>query len=76
MAKAAALGGDGALCVHPRQVEAANQAFSPTADQISHAQRVVAAWGTGNAVLLDGRMIDLPIFRRAQGIIAKAEMHS
>ena len=76
IAKAVALGGDGALCIHPRKVEAANQGFSPTVDQISYAKRVVDAWEKGNPNLLDGKMIDLPIFRRAQSVIAKAELLS
>lgn len=76
IAKATALGGDGALCIHPSQVEAANKGFTPTVDQISYAKRVVDAWEKGEVILLDGRMIDLPIFRRAQAIIAKAELLS
>ena len=71
------LGYIGKSCIHPRQVALANAAFQPTADEIAHALRVVAAAreaqqkGIG-AYLVDGRMVDGPFARRAADIVAMA----
>jgi citrate lyase subunit beta/citryl-CoA lyase len=65
-----AMGFTGSVCIHPRQVPIVNQGFSPSAEELAWAERVVAAdeaasrAGLG-AVLLDGRMIDRPIVQRA-----------
>lgn len=60
------LGFEGKLCVHPRQVEIANQVYTPTPEQIDYARRVIeaaeAARAAGRGVCtLDGKMIDAPI---------------
>lgn len=62
-------------CIHPSQLAAVAAAFRPSADQISWAERVLAAAerataeGKG-AVALDGRMIDAPVVARAHRILA------
>ncbi|MGX5832296.1 HpcH/HpaI aldolase/citrate lyase family protein [Mesorhizobium sp. 43Arga] len=69
------LGFAGALAIHPTQVSIFNEAFSPSAQELEWAHRVVAAendaaaQGTG-AFALDGKMIDAPVVRRALEIIA------
>lgn len=69
------LGFIGKSCIHPAQIAAANAAFQPTADEIAHAARVVAAAeraradGVG-AFMVDGRMIDAPFIARAEAILA------
>jgi citrate lyase subunit beta / citryl-CoA lyase len=71
------LGYLGKSCVHPKQVALANEIFSNDALSLATARRIVAAaelaekQGRG-AFLLDGRMIDLPIIRRAQAMLAEA----
>ncbi|WP_304622054.1 HpcH/HpaI aldolase/citrate lyase family protein [Roseomonas cutis] len=71
------LGFRGALIVHPSQVEPLNAAFAPTAAELDWARRVVAgdqaarAEGRG-AFQLDGRMVDPPVVRRAEEILALA----
>ena len=66
-----AMGFTGSVCIHPRQVPIVNCGFSPSAEELAWAERVVAAdeaacrAGLG-AVLLDGRMIDRPIVQRAR----------
>jgi citrate lyase beta subunit len=71
------LGYLGKSCVHPKQVALANEIFSNDALSLATARRIVAAaelaekQGRG-AFLLDGRMIDLPIIRRAQAMLADA----
>ncbi len=72
-----ALGFEGASCINPVQVEPLNQAFSPNEAEIAHAHRVIevdrqaAAEGRG-AVALEGRMIDIPVVRRAERLLARA----
>lgn len=72
-----ALGFAGKLCIHPDQLEAANAAFSPTAQAIAQARRVVAAFEEAEAqglasITLDGAFIDYPIAYAAQRILARA----
>ena len=70
-----AMGFTGSVCIHPRQVPVVNQGFSPTAEELAWAARVVAADkealanGLG-AVRVDGRMIDRPIVERARRWLA------
>jgi citrate lyase subunit beta/citryl-CoA lyase len=62
----------GKLCIHPAQVKAVNDAFSPSAAEVDWARRVTAgaeAHG-GAAFNLDGRMVDLPVIRLAQRTLA------
>lgn len=74
---ARAMGFTGSVCIHPRQVPIVNRGFSPSAEELAWAERVVAAdeaasrAGLG-AVLLDGRMIDRPIVERARRCLAMA----
>ena len=75
--QAAALGYGGKLCIHPTQVPLANEAFQPSADEISWARGVVeaaadaASRGLG-AISHNGAMIDAPVVARAQRILALA----
>lgn len=71
------IGFTGSVCIHPRQVPVVNSGFSPSAQELAWAVRVVeadsAARSAGKgAVLLDGRMIDLPIVDRARAWLAQA----
>jgi citrate lyase subunit beta / citryl-CoA lyase len=74
-AKAKRDGFVGQLAVHPEQVEILNRTFRPTADEVAHAERVVAAFGAGGhagAVALDGRMLDRPHLARAERVLGMA----
>ncbi|RWK87218.1 MAG: CoA ester lyase [Mesorhizobium sp.] len=76
-AQARRLGFAGALAIHPTQVAIFNEAFSPTAQELEWARRVVAAEkdaaGRGLcAFAIDGKMIDPPVVRRAHEILALA----
>jgi citrate lyase beta subunit len=76
---ARALGFDGKQCIHPSQLETVHAIFSPTAEEIAHAARVVAAYeaavaeGRG-AVSLDGHMIDAANIRMAQVILERNKL--
>ncbi len=64
----------GKLCIHPAQVAAVNAAFSPSAAEIEWARRVLAAAAAagGGAIAVDGRMVDAPVLRLAEGMLARA----
>ncbi|MBL0173028.1 MAG: CoA ester lyase [Gemmatimonadaceae bacterium] len=63
------------LCIHPRQVPVVHAAMHPGAVAIAHARRVLeaAAAADGAAVAVDGMMVDRPVIRRAQSVLARAE---
>ncbi|MDB4877872.1 MAG: CoA ester lyase [Gemmatimonadetes bacterium] len=71
---ARAMGFDGKQCIHPSQISTVHMVFSPTAEEIAHAQRVVdaceraAAEGKG-AARLDGAMIDEASARMARVVL-------
>jgi citrate lyase subunit beta/citryl-CoA lyase len=72
--RAKQLGFQGKLCIHPNQVGPCNEVFSPTAEEMEYARRVVAAFekseaeGVG-ALQLDGKFIDYPVVERSRRII-------
>jgi len=65
-----ALGYQGKICIHPRQVELAHQAFTPTPEEVAHARAVVAAAAEGVGVV-DGQMVDDVHVRMALGVIGR-----
>jgi citrate lyase subunit beta/citryl-CoA lyase len=67
-------GFSGMLAIHPDQVEPINAAFTPSAADIEHATKVVAAFAGGAGVAsLDGKMLDQPHLKQARHVIALAE---
>jgi len=65
------LGFSGKSLIHPGQIAPVNQIFSPSADEVEHAKRVIAAFDEGTkhgdgAVALDGTLLDPPIVERAR----------
>jgi citrate lyase subunit beta/citryl-CoA lyase len=57
------LGFDGKTLIHPSQIEPCNDAFSPSAEEIAHARKIIAAFDlpenkTKGVVLIDGRMVE------------------
>ncbi|MFH1090071.1 MAG: CoA ester lyase [Pseudomonadota bacterium] len=76
--RAKQLGYQGKLCVHPRQVEVLNQVFSPRAEEIEQARKIVQAFeeaekhGLG-AIQVEGKFIDLPVIERARRILRSAD---
>ncbi len=72
--RARRLGFGGKLCIHPRQVASVNAGFAPSEAERAWAQRIVAAVQAsgGAAVVVDGRMVDLPVLKRAEAILREA----
>ena len=70
------IGFSGASVIHPSQVAILNEEFSPSAEEVSHAERVVAAYAKATsegigAITLDGKMIDVPVVERAQVLLTR-----
>jgi citrate lyase subunit beta/citryl-CoA lyase len=60
----------GKIAIHPDQVEPINQSFTPSADEIEYARRVVDAFSSGaGTVGLDGKMLDMPHLKQAQRVL-------
>lgn len=73
-ASARRLGFDGKLCIHPQQVALVRAALQPSADQISWAQEIIAAYGDGAAGAVRsprGELIDAPVLRRARTVLER-----
>jgi (3S)-malyl-CoA thioesterase len=66
-----AWGFDGKSLIHPSQIEMANRVFTPNAEEVEAAQRLVEA-ASGGAQRHDGRMIEQLHVEQALGVIAKA----
>ena len=64
------------LAIHPAQVEIINAAFTPTAEEVDRARRIVDLFASspGAGVLgLDGRMLDRPHLVQAERLLALAD---
>jgi citrate lyase subunit beta/citryl-CoA lyase len=71
------LGFTGKSCIHPTQIDMANEAFMPSAEEIDRAQRFVAAADEAEAAgvgayQVDGQMVDAPFVVRARMILDQA----
>ena len=72
--RAAVLGIEGKWAIHPSQISLANQVFSPPAQEVSKAKRILSELkkaekeGRGAAVL-DGKMIDAASARMAENVV-------
>ena len=66
-----ALGYQGKMCIHPRQIGLAHQVFTPTPEEVAHARAVVAAGAEGVGVV-GGQMVDDVHVRMARAVLARA----
>ena len=72
-----AIGFKGRFAIHPAQLDIINSVYSPSEDEVSQAQREIeafeeaAAMGRGSTSL-DGKVIDVPVVKRAQALIERA----
>ena len=77
--RARQLGCEGAGCIHPDQVTVLNRVFTPDPAKVEQARRVVEAFEDGvrrgtASVNLDGKMVDVPVYKRAQVVLARANL--
>ena len=77
-AEAAALGFVGKLAIHPAQLPVIHQAFTPSANRIQRAQRVLEAWRAAEAegrgvCALDGDLIERPVVEGERRVLERAK---
>jgi citrate lyase subunit beta / citryl-CoA lyase len=75
---AEAIGYKGKYIIHPDQAAPVNAVFTPSADDVAYARRVMAAAARATkqrrgSIAVDGAMVDTPIVERARQLIALAE---
>lgn len=71
------LGYTGKLAIHPRQVPIIHEVFTPSPEEVERARKLLEAFeahkaeGRG-AFAYEGKMVDMPIVRAAQWVLARA----
>ncbi|HHL41991.1 MAG TPA: CoA ester lyase [Hellea balneolensis] len=70
--KVKALGIPARAAIHPAQIEPIHEVFTPTEAEIDQAKRVMSAYeaAQGGVALLDGKLIEAPIMKKAKRILA------
>lgn len=72
--RARAEGFSGRIAIHPAQVDTINAAFTPSAEEVEFARRVVEAFaGDVGTISLDGRMLDRPHLVQARRVLGLAD---
>ncbi len=68
------LGFSGKGAIHPKQIPILNKVFSPDERSIAYAKRVVAAFAEADTalVVVDGKLIEKPVLREMNRILAVA----
>ena len=74
-ARVRAMGFTGKLAIHPKQIAPIHAAFTPSAVEIERARGMLAAFRSagGNAVEYQGKMVEGPIVKAAERILALVE---
>ena len=69
------LGFSGKGSIHPKQIPILNEVFSPSADEVAHAQKIVDAFANAETglVVVDGKLIEKPVLRSMRRMLAVAE---
>lgn len=69
------MGFTGRACIHPSQVKAVNDVFTPSPEQVAEAERTLAAYGESKGVmLLDGKLVEKPVLAAARRVIALSKL--
>lgn len=58
--------------IHPAQIARIHAAIAPSDEEVAQAEKVIAAYQTsdGNVALLDGKLIETPLVKKAERILA------
>lgn len=69
------LGFSGKGSIHPKQIEAINTVFTPDADMVARARRIIQTFEEADTglVVIDGKLIEKPVLRDMHRIVAIAE---
>ncbi|RUX77064.1 CoA ester lyase [Mesorhizobium sp. M7A.F.Ca.US.006.04.2.1] len=68
------MGFGGKMAIHPRQIEPIRVAFRPSDNEIIWARDIVGAASSGEAVQVNGEMVDRPVIERARRILRRAAL--
>lgn len=71
-------GYQGKMCIHPNQIAATNDAFTPTAEEVAWSRKVIQAFKEAEAagsasIQVEGYFVDYPIVVKAERVVALAE---
>lgn len=77
-ASARAMGYQGKMTIHPRQLDIINRTFSPNPDEVAFARKLLEAFEAAekagsSAIVVDGKFIDYPVVFRARSVVESAE---
>jgi citrate lyase subunit beta/citryl-CoA lyase len=64
------------MAIHPSQVQIINDAFTPSAELVARARRIVAEFSKhpdAGVVSIDGAMFDAPHLKQAQRVLAQSD---
>ena len=69
------LGFSGKGSIHPKQIPILNEVFSPSEEDIAHAQKIIDAFAVAETglVVVDGKLIEKPVLRAMTRTLAVAE---
>jgi (S)-citramalyl-CoA lyase len=72
------LGFTGKAAIHPAQLEVIHQVFSPGAEEVERARRILATFSesTDGLVVVDGQLIEKPVVRAMQRVVALADANA
>ena len=73
--KARSLGFSGKGAIHPKQIQAINDAFTPSDDEIARARKIVETFEKADTglVVIDGKLIEKPVLRDMYRILSIAK---
>lgn len=71
-------GYQGKMCIHPNQIAATNEAFTPTEEEVAWSRKVISSFQDAEAagsasIQVDGYFVDYPIVVKAERVVALAE---
>ncbi|MBI5714669.1 MAG: CoA ester lyase [Chloroflexi bacterium] len=71
------LGYSGKTAIHPNQIAPINETFTPSKEEIDRAQKLLSAFNENQAkgagaFAFEGKMVDMPVIRAAQNVLARA----
>ena len=75
--KAKSLGFSGKGSIHPKQIQALNEVFTPSEQEIKKAKRIVSAFEEADTglIVIDGKLIEKPVLREMYRILTIAEQN-
>ncbi|MFP6733442.1 MAG: CoA ester lyase [Rhodospirillales bacterium] len=74
-AKAKAIGFTGKTAIHPKQIDAINETYSPTPEEAARARELIAKFEAQDQafVVIDGEILEAPVIERLYRTIAAAD---